>query len=190
MELLVEENSCDLSVPKGRNVNFAKKIAALLMIAYPVLTLASTAESRHQCATSDLFVESLSAGIAAGTAGINYILHNRGTVSCTLSGFPVLSALDAHGKIIKAVKFKRMQGIWGVMDAESPSSVEVAPGSKAWFQIVYSDGNGLEDRSSCHTITGLRIQLPGNKEPLVDHTAFAACSSVNITSIRPPPYGN
>jgi hypothetical protein len=141
----------------------------------------------RRCEAADLSVESLSAGIAAGTYGINYVLRNHGKTGCTLSGFPILSALDKHGKVIRVVKFEHISGTW-VTDVQTPNSVNVASGSDAWFQIIYSGGGGLDDRSSCHQVTSLRIYWPGSKKPLVDHASFETCGPVSVTSLRPPPY--
>ncbi|PRZ42694.1 uncharacterized protein DUF4232 [Antricoccus suffuscus] len=123
------------------------------------------------CAAVNL---TFAAGQPDGAAGSTYqpvVLTNKGTATCTLTGFPGVSFVagdDGHQVGNAADKDK----------SKSVTAVTLAPGAKAQFVVRIAQA-GNYDPSSCQPVAarGLRIYTPGET-----HSAFLpldvqACST-------------
>jgi hypothetical protein len=164
------------------------------VLAFVFLLLSSAlafAADAPWCKTSDLTIKALPGSVGLGTVVVPYAFQNHNTKSCSLGGFPSLSALDNKGKPVKGVQFKRIPDILGVAEQPPiPSRIILGPGEEVWFQVTFSSGapyfGEVEDRSMCRVVETLRIVPPRNRKPLVDHTRLEVCTPLRYTPVFPP----
>jgi hypothetical protein len=135
--------------------------------------------SAKSCLTRNLKV---SLGPANGTAGTTFYplqFRNAGTTSCTLSGYPGVSAVTSSGKQIGSpasrnnVKFQ---------------TVTLAPGKQKSASVGIVD-TGNFDPSTCAPVTaaGLKIFPPNQSKSVTIKKKFSTCSSTTTTSLTVGP---
>jgi hypothetical protein len=137
------------------------------------------APTTTSCATSALKV---SLGPANGTAGTTFYplkFVNKSNTSCTLRGYPGVSAVTSSGKQIG--------------NPASPvnstfRTVTLAPGKQQSSSIGIVD-TGNFSASTCAPVTaaGLKIFPPNQKQSVTIKKKFSTCSSTTTTSLSVRP---
>ena len=131
------------------------------------------------CATSALTV---SLGPANGTAGTTFYplkFVNKGKTSCTLRGYPGVSAVTSSGKQI---------GNSASRITSTFTTVTLAPGKQRSALVGVVD-TGNFSAASCKPVTaaGLRIIPPNQSRSVTLKKKFSTCSSTATTSLRVAP---
>jgi hypothetical protein len=131
------------------------------------------------CATSSLKVSLGPANATAGTTFYPLKFVNTGKTSCTLSGYPGVSAVTSSGKQIgnpasrQNIKFK---------------TVTVAPGKQQSASIGIADtGNFSASKCAPVTAAGLKIIPPNQSQSVTIKKKFSTCSSTSTTSLTVRP---
>jgi len=107
----------------------------------------------------------------AGVLETTIALRNTGTVTCTLDGYPGLLLLSSSGTQLAT---DARDGGSLAFESVAPSSVSLAPGGDAYFNIGYSEvPSGGE--STCPAATGLEVTPPGATTHLVVAVHMAPC---------------
>lgn len=131
------------------------------------------------CKTSALKV---SLGRANGTAGtIFYPLRfvNTGNTSCTLRGYPGVSAVTKSGKQIGNAA-KRIQA--------KVKTVTLAPGKRQSASVgIVEAGNFSKARCKPVTAAGLKVFPPNQSKAVTLKKKFSTCSSKSSTSLEVMP---
>lgn len=128
------------------------------------------------CATSALKV---SLGPANGTAGttfypLNFV--NKSNTTCTLRGYPGVSAVTSSGKQI-GNPASRVQSKFG--------TVALAPGTQQSASIgIVETGNFSESQCRPVTAAGLKVFPPNQGQSVTLKQSFSTCSSAATTSLR------
>ncbi|AMM21480.1 hypothetical protein AX769_16735 [Frondihabitans sp. PAMC 28766] len=146
-------------------------------VSSPAPTTAKTAAPVAECATAEL-TGSLGQGAgAAGTDTVPIILANRGSVSCTLQGWPGVSAVGGgDGAQI---------GPAATLDRSTPhATVTLAPGGSAQATVTSRASNApnCDPKPS----DGFRVYPPGQKASLFvtnKNSAATACSGTQDLSV-------
>lgn len=140
----------------------------------PTQTAAITA-----CTSAQLTV---TLGEPDGAAGSTYLpigFTNSGNVACILSGFPVVSLVDASGDTIGAA---------AAPDAsQSPADITIQPGNGAPAVLKITSA-GVVDNCDPQDASGFKIQPPNlAKSVTLNVSGYTGCAngSVNILSIGP-----
>jgi hypothetical protein len=125
------------------------------------------------CKTSALVIWSNN-GAGGGTAGSVYYkirFTNLSGHSCTLAGYPRVSAVNLAGKRIGGPAQQEAGG--------QPKIVKLAKGATATALLRIVDAANFSP-SACHEVTaaGLRVSPPGQSAPKVVPLPFATCSRV------------
>jgi hypothetical protein len=131
------------------------------------------------CATSALKVSLGPANATAGTTFYPLKFVNKGKTSCTLTGYPGVSAVTSSGKQIgnpasrSGGKFK---------------TVTVAPGKQQSASVGIVD-TGNFSATSCKPVTaaGLKIIPPNQSQSVTLKKKFSTCSSTTTTSLQVRP---
>jgi Protein of unknown function (DUF4232) len=131
------------------------------------------------CTTSALKV---SLGPANGTAGTTFYplkFVNQGTTTCTLRGYPGVSAVTSSGKQI---------GKSASRISSKFSTVTLAPGKQQSSSVGIVD-TGNFSAASCKPVTaaGLRIFPPNQSRAVTLKKKFSTCSSMASTSLEVSP---
>jgi hypothetical protein len=132
-----------------------------------------------RCATSALKV---SLGPANGTAGTTFYplnLVNKGKTTCTLNGYPGVSAVTSSGKQI---------GSSATRDNSKFQTVTLAPGKQGSASIGIVD-TGNFSAASCKPVTaaGLKIFPPNQSKSVTLKKSFSTCSSTGTSSLQVGP---
>src|SRR5450755_647488 len=131
------------------------------------------------CATSALKV---SLGLANATAGTTFYplkFVNKSKTSCTLRGYPGVSAVTSSDKQIGRPAL-RIQSKF--------RTVTLAPGKQQSSSVGIVD-TGSFSAASCKPVTaaGLRIIPPDQSQPVMLKKKFSTCSSTASTSLQVSP---
>jgi hypothetical protein len=121
------------------------------------------------CATPGLDVWLNTQGKAAlGTAFYNLEFTNLSGSSCTLNGYPAISAVTLTGTPL---------GNGSVPSGGTPHTVTLADGATAHARLGIAEAANFPP-AQCHPVTaaGLRVHPPGQTKSKVAPFPFAACS--------------
>lgn len=141
----------------------------------------AAAAGMPRCATGGLVVWLDTRG--DGAAGSTYYrlgLTNLSSRSCTLAGYPGVSAVDLDGRQL------------GAAAARNPSrparTVALAPGATAISVLQIAD-TSVFTKSSCRPVTaaGLRVYPPNQTEPKLVPFPFRACARPGPTYLHVAP---
>lgn len=148
---------------------------------------AAPASSTPQCTAADLDVW-LNLGPVGAAAGLENSVQlleftNASNRACHLSGYPGLSALDAHGKQI---------GKAAGRDTEfKATTVTIAAGGTAHAEVDWV-ASGLSPAIKCKptTATFIRVVPPGAKHSDFGFAPLPSCSAkgvtyLHVTTVRP-----
>jgi hypothetical protein len=118
---------------------------------------------------------------AAGTSEVTFGFRNTSSATCTLSGYPGVQLLGSGGADIAT---NTVEGGGESFTNFAPSTVAVAGGATAFFNMGYSDvTTGTE--TSCPTATALQVTAPGTSSPLHVSGQFEVCNggTVNVSPV-------
>ena len=137
----------------------------------PGPTAAKTAAPATECSTASLTGSLGQSAGAAGTDTVPIILTNRGSVSCTLQGWPGVSAVaGGNGTQI---------GPAATLDRSTPhTTVTLAPGAAAQATLTSRASNA--PNCDAKPADGLRVYPPGQKASLF--IAYKNASACSVTS--------
>ena len=120
----------------------------------------------------------MSLGKANATAGTTYYplkFVNKSKASCTLTGYPGVSAINNSGKEIGNAA-KRSGGKY--------RTVTIKPGKQQSSSVgIIDTGNFTAARCKPVTATGMKIIPPNQSKALVIGKSFKTCSSKQSTSL-------
>lgn len=163
------------SVPSVRRVAFAAALAGL------ALAGVGAASAAAPCAASALTVW---LGVPGNqTAGSTYYpleFSNTGTATCTLHGYPAVSAVTAAGGAL---------GSPAGQDASStPATVTLKPGATAHTELQITDVDNYPP-ASCGSVTafGLQVTAPNQTAGTEIAYAFPACSTAGPVYLHVTP---
>jgi Protein of unknown function (DUF4232) len=131
------------------------------------------------CATSALKVSLGPANATAGTTFYPLKFVNKGKTSCTLTGYPGVSAVTSAGKQI---------GNPASRSGGKFRTVTVAPGKQQSASVGIVD-TGNFSATSCKPVTaaGLKIIPPNQSQSVTLKKKFSTCSSTTTTSLQVRP---
>lgn len=146
-------------------------VAALAAPAHPALPASAGAPAAlPQCTESDLTTwVGIPGDGSAGHTNFQLELSNTAGPTCTLFGFPGVSATGRNGHQL---------GSAAIRNASHHARVVVLPhGGTAHVELAITDIT-VFSRSSCHpvTATGLRVIAPGSFDAETVPMTFRACS--------------
>ena len=130
---------------------------------------AAPAATTPPCATSGLDVWLDTQGKAAlGTTYYNLEFTNLSGVSCTLSGYPAVSAVTLTGTPLGSGSFP---------SGGTPHTVTLANGATAHAVLGITDTANFPP-AQCHPVTaaGLQVHPPGQTQSKLAPFPFAACA--------------
>jgi hypothetical protein len=143
----------------------------------PVAAAASAhAAAASRCATSGLVMWLNAEG--AGTAGSFFYkleFANLSGRTCTLMGYPVVSAVDLRGRRVGSSAKREV--------TQKPRTVTLAPLAQATAIVRVTDVGALP--ASCHprTAAGFRVFAPGQTVSKVVPFPFQTCASASLSAI-------
>jgi hypothetical protein len=150
---------------------------------YSFAAAPAKAKSWPRCQPTQLAASVTDLGAAAGNVGIEVVLRNTSTRSCSLEGYPGLQLLNASGVALPTTVSRSPSQLFGTV---SPHLVGLAPGQSASFDLGYGDnptGNPPPPyQQACPTATQLSIIPPGVTTALRAATSIAPCEGFLTTS--------
>ena len=141
----------------------------------PGTTTAQTGAPLTECSTASLTGSLGQSAGAAGTDTVPIVLTNRGSASCTLQGWPGVSAVaGGNGTQI---------GPAATLDRSTPhATVTLAPGASAQATLTSRASNA--PNCDAKPADGLRVYPPGQKASLFIATnGGSACSGTQDLSV-------
>jgi Protein of unknown function (DUF4232) len=139
----------------------------------------ATGGTVKSCLTRNLKV---SLGPANGTAGTTFYplqFLNAGTTSCTLKGYPGVSAVTSSGQQI---------GNPASRNSAKFQTVTLAPGKQRSASVgIVDTGNFSPTTCAPVTAAGMKIFPPNQSKPVTLKKKFSTCSSTTTTSLQVGP---
>lgn len=149
----------------------AAGVAALGLAAAPAAARAHVERSAAvpPCATSALVIWVTGASGAAGTTYSDLQFTNLGSRTCSLTGYPGVSAVSLGGRAIGAPARRNA--------VASPAAQTVRPGHTVSALLGIGDA-GNYPTSTCRPVTaaGLRVYPPGQTASKIVPYPFATCA--------------
>ncbi len=155
--------------------------AAIVALAWAVPTTGSAAPRPAPCSAAGLLIW-IPNGLGSGTAGSVYYrleLTNLSARTCTLSGFPAVSAVNLAGRRIGRPARHEPSG--------KGAAVTLAFGASAVARLRIVEAGAISP-SACHmrTAAGLRVRPPGGRSSRLVPLLFAACArGGSVLSVGP-----
>lgn len=132
-------------------------------------------------------------GLAGGDVGEILVFTNGGTATCTLSGYPVVAALDAQGSQATLAIDSPSGPLGGLpFGTAVPPIVVVAPGSTA-SAVIEAVAHGAGASTTCPTYYSFRVTPPDLSRslrvpahPLDPSLAgFPGCGPISVHPVVP-----
>ncbi len=119
-------------------------------VAHP--TLAAQSRAVRQCAASVLVLRPGPFGSGmTGEHADSFMLTNRGSAACKVSGYPQVTLYDSRGV---AVPFRYARGGGAYVTAKKPATVTLAPGKSAYVLVAkYRCDLGVADDATAIWLT-------------------------------------
>jgi Domain of unknown function (DUF4232) len=160
---------------------FAPLVAAALIVAAVISSPSAEAGATKACPTSDLVaVAHVPGNGAAGSVQYKIELTNLSGSTCTVSGYPKVSAVDLEGRSIGAAATR--------MPGQKVKTVKLAQAASATVAVQIVEAlNYPTNKCKPTWAAGLRISLPGSSGSTIASLPFEACalSSAEILSVGP-----
>lgn len=117
-----------------------------------------------------------------GKTYVHAVLTNTSNRTCTLSGYPVVSALDNNGE-------NRVTGDAQRDEQFKARTVIAGPGEQAHTVVAFPDTAGFSDGSCLKDATTLRLYLPAEAilpgmQSLNTRSTRSVCPGFSVTAIR------
>jgi hypothetical protein len=140
---------------------------------------AAPAPAGGACATSALKVTLGKANATAGTTFYPLKFVNKSKASCTLRGYPGVSAVTSSGKQI---------GNSASRNGSKFRTVTLAPGKQQSSSVgIVDTGNFTASKCKAVTAAGLRVIPPNQGTSITIKKKFSTCSSKAATSLTVKP---
>ena len=131
----------------------------------------STAAGLARCATTGLAGSVVGSSGAAGTIETTVALKNTTSAPCSLGGFPGMQMLSSSGSSLPTTVVRTGSYAFTAMPA---TTVTIAPGQSAYFNVGYSDVP-VGNETSCPTSASVQVTPPNAVDHLVMSAALAPC---------------
>lgn len=141
----------------------------------PTPTPVATSAAITECTTANLSGSLDATG--GGTAGTQYqqlILTNKGTVSCTLYGFPGVSLVNAAGAQLGSPAAR--SGLAGL-------TITLAPGHAAASAVGFPDAGNFAPGQCSAMSTGLKAYPPNQTQALLIPLQAQACPGFSVQTL-------
>jgi hypothetical protein len=124
------------------------------------VSAAGSASAGGACGTAQLKISLTHTGALAGQAGGYLTFTNDSSTSCTMSGWPAVTALTAAGRAVSLRHLRSsMFGAWQY--SSPPPAVTLRPGDSG-YAIVAADDKPAGSSTSCPApYVRLRVSPPG-----------------------------
>lgn len=113
---------------------------------------------------------------AAGTIELTVALKNTTTAGCALEGYPGLALVSSTGSELTTTVTRG--GSYSFTDF-APSSVTLAAGATAYFNMGYSDVQS--GATPCPTAASMWVTPPDDVDHLVVSESVMACNGVTVS---------
>jgi Protein of unknown function (DUF4232) len=144
----------------------------------PASTTSTTAAAGPaRCASASLVGTVEGSSGAAGTIETTIALRSTATTSCVLGGYPGLQMVSATGTNLPTVVTR--MGTYS-FTAMAPTTVTLAPGQTAYFNIGYSDVP-VGSETNCPTSGSLLVTPPNAFDHLTVSAMLAPCGGGSLT---------
>jgi hypothetical protein len=145
----------------------------------PPVSMRPAALEAASCPAGSLRLRVVGFDTAVGTTAVTVAIGTD-SASCSLQGYPTLTALDAQGRVAPVAVGR---GTGPVFAQTATRPVPVSPGQEASFFLVYrtlvpSTG------APCPPLGGLRVSLPGVTGQLALAVPLSPCGAVSVSAIR------
>jgi Protein of unknown function (DUF4232) len=156
--------------------------AVALLVGIVIAAPAAGAAAAKPCSSTGLVVWAGEepGGGAAGSVPYRIEFTNLSGSSCTVAGYPKVSAVDLHGKRIGAAAT--------IEPAKEAPAVKLAPGGTATATLRIVEAlNYPAGRCAPTTAAGLRISVPGGAGAKVAPLAFETCAKAGSKTLSVGP---
>jgi len=155
-------NTAQAAARSALKAETAAKAAAAVAEKAAAAAEAAELASAQTCAASQLAVELGRSGVAMGHVGQLVSFKNISAKTCALKGYPGVKMFDATGHPIPT---EVTDGPDYTVPSLPESLVIITAGSKATFELGYSDATGY-GTARCPTSVQVKITPPGVNQPI------------------------
>jgi membrane-bound inhibitor of C-type lysozyme len=141
------------------------------------------------CRAADLRLSNDGGDAGAGNRANVFGVTNAGAAACSLSGYPVVSLLDAQGRALTAVRSDQNPAV--------ATPVTVQPNAKAYFDIAWNVvPNEANGERACPAVARVSLRVGNDPASLALPLAFTPCGgrirvnpfrATSEPSLTPPP---
>jgi hypothetical protein len=131
----------------------------------------STTAGSSRCATTALSGSVVGSSGAAGTVETTVALKSTAPTPCVLDGYPGMQLLSSSGASLPTNVVRKGSYSFTAM---SPTTVILAPGQSAYFNIGYSDVP-VGSETTCPTSASVQVTPPNAYDQLVVTAAMSPC---------------
>lgn len=133
----------------------------------------------------DLAVSAGAGGAAAGNVSVPLLFRNAGTVTCILSGYPGVAALDRSGRQVAQADRTPSGYSGGLTPGQTvPPAVRLAPGQSASALVEGSDVP-VGAATSCPSYASLLVTPPDLTISVPVSRALPGCSAIEVHPVVP-----
>lgn len=119
----------------------------------------------------------------AGHSSTALLLRNNGSGSCTVRGYPAVTALDSAGNTVTQAQQTPNGYMGGLMNGQPPT-ITLAPGQAA--SALFETLNANRDGTACKPYAVLRVTPPApQSEPVTIDWGLAGCADPQIHPVVP-----
>jgi len=154
-------------------------------------TTTTTLPPGSDCTTGGLSITASGIDTALGHDDVVVVFENSGTVTCNLTGYPVVAELNSKGTQV-ALALRTPSGYMGGLTggATSPTMVSLAPGQSgsAIVEGVDTQANG----AACPAYSALLVTPPNETQPVrvVLSDTLPDCPSLEVHPVVPGTTGS
>lgn len=125
-------------------------------------------EAAVVCRVADLRLSNDGGDAGAGNRANVFGVTNAGAAACSLSGYPVVSLLDAQGRALTAVRTDQTAAV--------ATPVTVQPNTKAYFDIAWNVvPNEANGERVCPAVARVSLRIGSDPAALAIPLAFTPC---------------
>jgi len=131
-------------------------------------------------------------GAALGHVDVDLLFRNTSTTTCTLTGYPVVAALDSSGNQVLQAQRSPSGYMGGLPPGQTiPTTVTLAPGETVSAKVEGTD-NPVNGATSCPSYSAFLVTPPNNDQPvrLLLANPFPDCSTIEVHPVVPGTTGS
>jgi hypothetical protein len=132
------------------------------------------------CPDGAVTAEARRSGAGMSHYGLEIVLRNVSSTTCSLRGYPGVELLDATGHPLSPAP---RRGSSYIVQDKGPQTVVLAPGATAWFQIGGDDYDNVHQKR-CPESAAIGVFAPNTRQQLVVRERFPACSGVTFSAVE------